>query len=265
MRQRLLLLFLVPACTPPDPVTWSLERTQPLDSLPGALAFLSDTPGFAASRLQPPVRSDACTGSVRVAAAGEGGAERYAVWWAPRADSTAWLLAARSTDGGRSWEAPQAVDTLDTATRGCVRPPPAVAADSVTGYVHVAYSMRAPEGIGVFFSHSMDRGRLFHAPVPIVYGERLSEVAIAALRDTVALAFVDPNMRRARIGLAFSRTMGHIFEDRLTVPGGSGVASAPAVTLSSGRVAVAWVERDPTGPARVVVRAGQRQGPSGPR
>ena len=223
------------------------------------LTLAAENPAFVPPPLEPPQRPDACPGSVRVAASGTSGIERYATWWSPRADSTAWLLAARSTDGGKTWEVPQAIDTLDMLTRGCDRPAPAIAADSAVGYVHVAYSMRAPEGVGVFFSHSMDRGRLFHSPVPIMYGERLTETAIAALRDTVAIAFVDPNMRVPRVGLAFSRTMGHIFEDRIEVPGGRGSASDPHVALASGRVAVAWIERDATGAPRAVVRAGTRR------
>lgn len=259
MRNIALLLAALAACSPPDPVAWTSLESRDADSLPGELRLLTAHPEFVPPSPEPPARADACPGSVRVAASGTSGIERYATWWAPRADSTAWLLAAHSTDGGKTWEVPQAIDTLDMITRGCDRPSPAIAADSVAGYVHVAYSMRAPEGVGVFFSHSMDRGRLFHSPVPIMYGERLTETAIAALRDTVAIAFVDPNMRVPRVGLAFSRTMGHIFEDRLDVPGGRGTASRPQVALASGGVAVAWIERDPTGAARAVVRAGVRR------
>jgi hypothetical protein len=259
VRSRSLIAGLLLGCTNAEPVAWTSIATTSSDSLSGDFTIATGAPGFVPPAIAPPQRNDACPGSVRVAASGSSGIERYATWWSPRADSTSWLLAARSADGGRTWEVPQAIDTLDMITRGCARPAPAIAADSVAGYVHVAYSMRAPEGVGVFFSHSMDRGRLFHAPVPIVYGERLSETAIAVLRDTVAIAFVDPNMRVPRIALAFSRTMGHIFEDRLAVPGGRGVASAPRVALASGRIAVAWVERDPIGAPRAVVREGTRQ------
>lgn len=260
MRHRAVLLSLaLAACAPPEPVAWGTIVTREGDGFPGALSLADGAPAFLPPALEPPRRADACPGSVRVASSGASGIERYAVWWSPRGDSTAWLLVARSADGGRTWEVPQAVDTLDMITRGCARPPPAIAADSASGYVHVAYSMRAPEGTGVFFSHSMDRGRIFHAPVPIVYGERVSETAIAALRDTVAIAFIDPNMRVPRPALAVSRTMGHVFEDRLEVPGGRGTASAPQVALASGRVAVAWIERDPTGAPRAVVREGARR------
>ncbi|HEX2719285.1 MAG TPA: hypothetical protein VHM67_16580 [Gemmatimonadaceae bacterium] len=238
---------------------WTSLDSRDAGTLPGELRLGTAQPEFVPPSLEPPQRTDACPGSVRVAASGTSGTERYATWWSPRADSTSWLVAARSVDGGKSWEVAQAIDTLDMITRGCERPAPAIAADSIAGYVHVAYSMRAPEGVGVFFSHSMDRGRLFHSPVPIMYGERLTETAIAALGDTVAIAFVDPNMRVPRVGLAFSRTMGHVFEDRLDVPGGRGTASRPQVALASGSVAVAWIERDPTGAARAVVRPGVRR------
>ena len=259
MRPSPLFLAAIVACAPADRVAWTSLGSRDGDSLPEELGVVTAPANFGPGTLEPPQRGDACPGSVRTAASGASGTERYTAWWAPRPDSTAWLLAARSVDGGKTWEVPQAVDTLDMVTRGCARPAPSIAVDSAAGYVHVAYSMRAPEGAGVFFSHSMDRGRLFHSPVPIVYGERLSETAIAVLRDTIAIAFVDPNMRVPRVGLAFSRTMGHVFEDRLEVPGGRGSASAPRVALAPGRVAVAWIERDPTGAPRAVVREGTRR------
>jgi hypothetical protein len=65
---------------------------------------------------------NACAGLVRVVAAA--GGERYAAWWAPRADSSAHLLAAHSSDGGVTWPHSYVVDSLDRGTRGCRRPAP---------------------------------------------------------------------------------------------------------------------------------------------
>ena len=59
------------------------------------------------------------------------------------------------------------VDTLDRGTRGCARPSPAISFDPAGGYVHVVYFLDAPEGPGVFFAHSMDRGATLHSPVAI--------------------------------------------------------------------------------------------------
>ena len=183
-----------------------------------------------------------------------GADEWYAVGWLRRADDSALLAAARSDDGGRTWRPPVAVDSLDRGRTGCTRPAPAVAADSASGYVHVAYFLEAPEGAGVFFAHSMERGEMFHEPVPISYGTRPSAVSVAAWRDTVAVAYEDPNGERPRVGLALSRTMGHIFEDRLFVTGTSMAATRPRVAVGAGRLAVAWREGDTTGATGLRVR-----------
>jgi hypothetical protein len=199
-------------------------------------------PAFAPP-LAPPAEwapADLCAGSARYAAATAG--RWYAVGWLRRADRTALLASARSDDGGRTWGRLVPVDSLDRGRTACDRPAPSIAADSASGYVHVAYFLEAPEGAGVFFSHSMDRGELFHAPVPIMYGTRPSAADVAARGDTVVVAFEEPNGGRARVGVALSRTMGHLFEDRLTVSGSNAPAVRPRVALGAGRLAVAWAE-----------------------
>jgi hypothetical protein len=253
-------------CGREERVDWSSPTRMRADTLPGRL-FIEATgplhfvtvpvptdPSFA-----PP--AGACRASLRVAWSGSSGAERYAVWWSVRTDSSAALFGARSIDGGATWSAPLPVDTLDRADVGCNRPAPAIAADSQTGYVHVAYAMHAPEGTGVFFAHAMDRGTMYHAPVAIVYGDRLVDVDVAALHDTVAVAYTDPSMRYPHVGLALSRTLGHIFEVRIptvtrTGSGNAG-ASSPAVALAPGRIAVAWIEREIAGSPTLVTVAGR--------
>ena len=248
-------------CAVPETVTWDATTTKSGDDLPGRLvidgavaAFITDT-----ARLVAPAFADACAGSIRVALSGASGRERYAAWWAPRTDSSAALLSARSADAGQSWSAPEPVDTADHTPVGCKRPAPAITADSTSGYVHVAYSMRDAEGVGVFFSHSMERGTMYHSPVTIVYGDRLADVAIAAHGDTVAIAYVDPSSAHPQLGLALSHTMGHIFEQRSSVPATKDVSS-PAIALGPGRVAVAWVHRTPSGATSVDTRVGRFAG-----
>ena len=250
------------ACTSSSPVDWDAPVTRGGDALPGRLVIgRTGEPRFDVdtTMLAAPVLAGACEGSARVALSGSSGAERYVAWWAPRADSSAALVAARSTDGGQSWGAPEPIDTADHTPVGCKRPAPAIVADSASGYVHVAYSMRDADGAGVFFSHSMDHGKMFHSPVTIVYGERLAGVAIAARGDTVAVAYVDPSADHPPVGLALSHTAGHIFEERLIVPGSIDVTD-PAVTLAPGRVAIAWVHRIPGGATSVVSRVGNLAG-----
>lgn len=118
--------------------------------------------------------------------------------------------------------------------------------------------MQATEGPGLFFAHSMDGGITFHAPVPIVYGERLGVTSVAASGDHVAVAFEDPGSRTPRIGLALSATMGHIFEHRLMpVSDDNSAATQPLVAVNGRRIAVAWRERQPaSGPVVIRIRTG---------
>jgi hypothetical protein len=184
----------------------------------------------------------------------------YAVWWTARPDSSAALWAARSDDGGSTWNAAHIVDSTDVSVSGCRRAPPSIAASG--DYVHVAYSMLSNEGPGVFFAHSMDRGGLFHSPVPIAYGERLGATGIAAHGDRVVVAYEDPNGENSRVALAISATMGHSFERRIAVSGENGEAVTPQVALAGNSIAVSWDERAGTGASvRVarVVRTGEIQ------
>jgi hypothetical protein len=196
-----------------------------------------------------------CAGSLRIAAVR---GTLIGVWWAPRPDSGVRLLAARSTDGGRTWSAPASVDTTDAGVGGCGRELAAIAADSASGYVHVTYGLQAAEGPGLFFSHSMDGGVTFHTPVPILYGEHLGRTSVAADGDLVVVGFEDPNSTTPRIGLALSRTMGHIFEHRiLPVSDDNGPAIHPLSAAHGRQIAVAWEPRaaDGTSPA-LAVRTG---------
>jgi hypothetical protein len=181
----------------------------------------------------------------------------FAAWWSPRSEGAADLVVARSDDGGRSWHQPVVADSADRARTGCRREPPAITADSLDGYVHVVYFLVAPEGPGVFCTHSMEGGAMFHAPVPVVYGERSSAAAVASWGDTVAVAYQDPNSSVPQVWLALSHSTGHIFEQRTSVSSASVSAARPAVALRSDRIAVAWLETARGGgPGTTVVRSG---------
>jgi hypothetical protein len=234
-----IVLALLAACAEP-PVDWSDERSQAPPDANAALTadgtLVPDTLARRAASLSAP--QPRCPGSRALAVAGP---RLFAGWGTVRADSSALLLSARSDDGGASWTRPVAVDTTDTGVLGCRRATPSIAADSASGYVHVTYALRGHEGPGLFFSHSMDSGAMFHEPVPIVYGDRLGRTSVAADGDHVVVAFEDPNSATPRIGLALSRTMGHIFEDRvLPVSTDNGAASHPLVAVRGRRIAVAW-------------------------
>ena len=232
---------------------WDVTRTAPATSAgmiapDGALG--PDTLAALATRLTPP-DAGVCPGSLVLSRAG---GRLYAAWWRVRPDSGALLLAAHTENEGRSWSAPAPVDTTDQSVSGCNRSPPAIAADSASGYVHVVFALLGREGPGLFYAHSMDTGATFHAAVPIFYGDRLGRSSVAADGDLVAVAFEDPNSRTPRIGLALSRTMGHIFEERLLpISDDHGVATNPQTAVRGRRIAVAWHRRAPSDSASAVL------------
>lgn len=254
----LALLTLLAGCGEP-PIQWSAHRTQTAPGADVAIsadgALVRDSMAPLAARVAPPP-GPVCPGTLGLA---RGGRTLFGVWWAVRPDSGARLLSARSADDGRSWTSPVPVDTTDHGSSGCTRTPASIAADSASGYVHVAYALQGKEGPGLFFSHSMDGGDSFHEPVPIFYGERLGRASVAADGDVVAVAFEDPNSSRPRVGLALSRTMGHIFEARLLpVSDDNGEATHPLAAVHGRRVAVAWRRRaaSDSAPAVLAIKTG---------
>jgi hypothetical protein len=240
------------------PVQWGATRTVP--AVPASTvspdgSLHPDSMAMLAAHLPPPERA-VCPGSLALSRAS---GRLYAAWWRVRPDSGALLLAAHTGDEGRTWSTPAPVDTTDRSVSGCNRSPPAIAADSASGYVHVVFALLGREGPGLFYAHSMDEGATFHSAVPIFYGDRLGRSSVAADGDLVAVAFEDPNSRTPRIGLALSRTMGHIFEERLLpISDDHGVATHPLAAVRDRRVAVAWHRRassDSAAPV-LVVRTG---------
>jgi hypothetical protein len=197
-----------------------------------------------------PADTAACPGSVRVSALSP--TEVYSVWWSRRDNGRASLVASRSDNAGATWNPVVPVDTTDRGAMSCARPAPSIAADATSGYVHVTYFLHGPGGPGVFFAHSMERGELFHAPVPIMYGERPSASSVAAADSFVVVAFEDPNSQRKQISLAMSRTWGHIFSrERPEASTGAPTAELPFVALKQPLVAVGWRTPDKSVVARV--------------
>jgi hypothetical protein len=197
-----------------------------------------------------PADTAACPGSLRVAALSP--TEIYSVWWSRRDGGRALLLSARSDDSGGTWTPPVPVDTTDRGVSGCDRPLPAIAADATSGYVHVTYFINSAGGPGIFFAHSMERGELFHSPVPIMYGDRPSATAVAAADSVVVVAFEDPNGTRSQISLAMSHTWGHIFSrERPEASSGAPIAEQPLIALRHPLIAVGWHGKDKAVIARV--------------
>lgn len=245
----------------PDAVAWDGEprRTDGAlaDTMRIELREGAAEPSFIAEWRPPARPAEPALCAVTLRAVQAPGGEAYASWFSVRSDSSVLLRVARSDDGGRTWHAAVTADSTDVGRAGCARPAPFIAADSLNGYVHLVYHLDAREGAGLFFTHTMERGALFHAPVPIVYGDRPSTASVASRGDTVVVAYEDPNSRAPRIGLAISRTQGHIFERRLAVSDESGEARAPRVAVRGTRLAVAWTASQRGGAVpRVATRLG---------
>jgi hypothetical protein len=252
MRSLLLLSVLALAACDSPPIAWKdpVATAHPADSArlavdtSGNVRYVIDTIGA-----KPPVTP--CAASVRLA---RGTTRTFAVWWAVRKDSSANLVVASTADSGKTWGMPSSVDTSDVSSAGCNRPPPSLA--TVGDDVYVAYSMAASEGTGVFFAHSM--GSMLHAPVPVIYGDRLVSTAIAADANRVAVAYEEPNGSRQQIDVAVSATQGHIFELHTVATRDVDVAVLPRVAFDDAIIAVGWTERRSTGESSGdVVRVGR--------
>lgn len=208
------------------------------------------------------VPAGACPGSFSASTMGP---DVYAAWWHVRPDSSALLMAGRSTDAGHTWSTITPADTTDQSRRGCDRPAPAIYADSASGYVDFAYFLEANEGAGIFFTHTMDAPHMghgegvFHSPVAVMYGANPSRVSVTARGDDVVVAYEDPNAERPLIGVALSRTMGHIFKTRSDVSSTDLPAADPRVALAGDTVMVQWSERPDSVKAggRIAVRRGE--------
>jgi len=231
MRKRIAALVLIIGCSNNPQIEW------------GDIVYSGapQTPNEFPSLLQSAPSGTACPGSFRIAKAGT---DKYAVWWESNRDSSVALMTSRSSDG-RTWAAKIAADTTDHGVRGCGRPAPAIAADSASGYVHIAYFSEPKNGPGIFFAHSMDKASTFHSPVPIVFGRNPSRVSVASSGDKVAVAYEDPNASQPMVGVALSRSMGHIFESRSIATSENGRARQPVVRLAGDSIRLWWSEYSP--------------------
>lgn len=187
------------------------------------------------------------------------GTAAFVAWWDVRPDSSASLMVAKSPEPAVGWEPGVEVDASDRSRRGCNRPPPAVTSDPGKGYVYLAYYAEPVAGDGIFFVHSMDNAATFHAPFPILFGENPARVAIAAKGDRVVVAYEDPNSVQPRIGVALSRTEGHLFEERTAASSDNSRAKQPIVVLAADTIRVWWSEYS-ANPSVSATRPAYREG-----
>jgi len=243
-------------------------RAEPQPVMPMSMATAPPPAALSLGDGEAPIDSLRCARSLREALAPTHG--RVAVWWSRRERGRVMLLAAwRDTLAAQStlgaWRGPIVVDSLDQGpgdaqassrgSAGCARPAPSVVVDDTHGYVHVGYALTGPEGPGVFYAHQMDPRAAFETPQAIVYGDRLGAVRVSASGDVVAIAYDDPNGgERPRIGLAVSRTSGHLFEDRMIASSAVANARDPYVAFRGRAIVVGWSEMPKGGEPIFVVR-----------
>jgi hypothetical protein len=196
-----------------------------------------------------------CIRSIRTAGTAQ---ELFRAWWSSRSDSSVVLSMQHSGGQGKNWQTPVEVDPRDRGRRGCDRPAPGIFYDPASGNVHLVYFIEASDGAGVFFAHSMDKGGMFHSPVPVVYGNSPSVASVAAHGDSVVVVFEDPNSTTARIGIVLSHVTGHIFDQRGQVTPDDVLAIAPWVSLNGNRIRVWW--KTPSDSAGAIERVGYRDG-----
>ena len=246
---------LLSACDKPV-VVWG--DPTPIDEPSAGSALSVDASGKPAfvQRAPSPARPDKpgiCSETIVTAA---GKTRLHAAWWAVRPDSSAVLYAGSSPDSGKTWDSTVPVDTTDVSSTGCNRPLPSLAVVGDDEYL--AYSMKAPEGTGVFFAHTM--ASMLHSPVPVIYGERLVATAIAADSQRVAVAYEEPNGRREQVNVAVSVSQGHLFEQHFPASRSIDVAVRPMIAFTSDKLAVSWITRRPMETATTrVVRVGRLQ------
>jgi hypothetical protein len=184
--------------------------------------------------------------------------ELFRAWWSVRRDSSVVLSMQRSDNRGATWDTATEVESRDRGRRACQRPPPGISYDPASSYVYLAYFVEASDGAGVFFAHSLDKGAMFHSPVPVVYGKTPSVASVAGHGDSVVVVFEDPNSTTPRIGIVLSETTGHLFDRRGQVTPDDVSAVAPWVSLSHRQITVWW--KTPAVSSEPIDRVGYREG-----
>ena len=240
MKRWMPVLLLAAAACDTSHVRWEEPQAAPGDTV-GAIAISADSLVFwRDSASHAPDDPRMCPSSLRSAT--DKGVEFHA-WLRLRPDSTVVVMASRWD--GASGTTPAIVDSLDVGKFGCNRPAPSIAV-SDDGSVHVAYSLKAPEGYGVFFGHSMNRAINFHDPMIVVYGDRLSATSVASSGARVAIAYEDPSGSVRRIDMALSNTQGHTFEPREHASPDEMPATRPRIAIRDTVVALSFAGLDST-------------------
>lgn len=152
------------------------------------------------------------------------------------------IVVARSDDGGRSFGAPARVHEDGWVLDACPHAGPGLAVDG-DGALHVAWFTGSETAPGLFHAVSTDGGRTFGAPRALVEGPVTTSHARLARDDDgfVWIAWDDRRPGEGRIRVARARG-AHEWEE--VAPEEPLTGTLPAVSASSGRVAVTWLDGD---------------------
>jgi hypothetical protein len=239
-------------------VEWEDQKSVPGAIAPGAQLVLAEGgraaigPGF--TPLRWPEDSTTCPGT-QVGARARGDTA-YAVWWRRNAYGHGDLFIARSDDGVH-WGESTLLGGAVPSPNICDRPPPAIGIDAGTGKAYVAWHGMSNFGPGILIMQAPTPGKPGSTAFRIDSAAPVRMVAIAAMNDTVAVAFETEESWGRGIRLALSATPGHIPSIRGAVSPSGARAFAPLVALRDGRVAVAWNEgRRADAPPKAAARVG---------
>jgi hypothetical protein len=164
-------------------------------------------------------------------------------------------MLSRSDDGLR-WNKPEIMGGAVGTERSCSRPLPAIAVDSTTGAVYLAWHGMSQWGPGILFAEAPTKGRNPFAVRIDSLEPVMRMAAVAAHRDTVAVLWEAPTESGGELRLAISMRAGHIPMARATVRSRETRVYAPLVAVRDGRVAMAWNERRRDAAPSAVARVG---------
>jgi hypothetical protein len=208
------------------------------------------------SRHEVRVATDVCFCCKTAVAAGDDGAV-YVAWRHIYPPNLRDIAVARSSDGGRSFEAPARVSQDGWAIDGCPDDGPSLAVDA-RGILHVAWPTWVAEsdGKGIFYSYSTDRGRSFAARMRLDGGAAAAahpQLAVTGGRVLVAWdeAEAGGGSRRVRVREIVGDPKAGSWAPRLqaasTLSDAAAVATYPALAACGDAVVAAWTEESKTG------------------
>jgi hypothetical protein len=189
-------------------------------------------------------QTEACPCCRTAIATDSGDGTLYVAWRIVMPGNVRDVVVARSTDHGMTFGEPVVVHDDGWVYPGCPHAGPSMHVDAERR-LHIAW-WTGREGIaGVHYARSDDGGRTFQRSIPLGVAEysQPAHVQLALGTDGVVLvAWDDGTMAAPRVVLRASRDGGSTFGPTQIVSGEGRAATFPVLSVSGGRVMVAWSE-----------------------